>query len=149
MNWEVWLILCAILIVGEIFTASFFAGPLGAGCLVAALIANATEGDSLAMQFLGFSVTSVVLLLALRPLLMRLRENKTNDESTTGIKTYIGKQGRITEKVDAASGTGRIQIGGENWVAVSDVGIVIEEDSQATVIRIEGTKAIVSVSENP
>ena len=80
---------------------------------------------------------------------MRLRENKTNDESTTGIKTYIGKQGRITEKVDAATGTGRIQIGGETWIAVSDVGIVIEEDSQATVIRIEGTKAIVSVSENP
>ena len=59
MDWEVWLILCAILIVGEIFTASFFAGPLGAGCLVAALIANATDGDSLAMQFLGFSVTSI------------------------------------------------------------------------------------------
>jgi len=147
MNWEVWLILCAILIVGEIFTASFFAGPLGAGCLVAALIANA-EGCT-AMQFFGFSVTSVVLLLALRPLLMRLRENKTNDESITGIKIYIGKQGRITEKVDAATGTGRIQIGGENWIAVSDVDIVIEEDSQATVIRIEGTKAIVSVSENP
>jgi membrane protein implicated in regulation of membrane protease activity len=147
MNWEVWLILCAILIVGEIFTASFFAGPLGAGCLVAALIANAEGGT--AMQFFGFSVTSVVLLLALRPLLMRLRENKTNDESITGIKIYIGKQGRITEKVDAATGTGRIQIGGENWIAVSDVDIVIEEDSQATVIRIEGTKAIVSVSENP
>ena len=147
MNWEVWLILCAILIVGEIFTASFFAGPLGAGCLVAALIANADGG--MAMQFLGFSVTSVVLLLALRPLLMRLRENKSSDDSITGIEIYIGKQGRITEKVDAATGTGRIQIGGENWVAVSDVGIVIEEDSQATVIRIEGTKAIVSVSENP
>ena len=147
MDWEVWLILCAILIVGEIFTASFFAGPLGAGCLVSALIANADGGT--AMQFLGFSVTSVVLLLALRPILIRLRENKTNDESTTGIKIYIGKQGRITEKVDAATGTGRIQIGGENWIAVSDVDIVIEEDSQATVIRIEGTKAIVSVSENP
>ena len=147
MNWEVWLILCAILIVGEIFTASFFAGPLGAGCLVAALIANAEGGT--AMQFFGFSVTSVVLLLALRPLLMRLRENKTNDESITGIKIYIGKQGRITEKVDAATGTGRIQIGGENWIAVSDVDIVIEEESQATVIRIEGTKAIVSVRENP
>ena len=65
MDWEVWLILCAILIVGEIFTASFFAGPLGAGCLVASLIANADGGT--AMQFLGFSVTSVVLLLALRP----------------------------------------------------------------------------------
>ena len=147
MDWEVWLILCAILIVGEIFTASFFAGPLGAGCLVAALIANAKGGT--AMQFLGFSVTSVVLLLALRPILMRLRENKTSDESTTGINIYIGKQGQITEKVDAATGTGRIQIGGENWIAVSDVGIVIEKDSQATVVRIEGTKAIVSVSENP
>ena len=147
MDWEVWLILCAILIVGEIFSASFFAGPLGLGCLVAALISN-VDGST-AMQFLGFSVTSVVLLLALRPMLMRLRENKSSDDSITGIEIYIGKQGRITEKVDAATGTGRIQIGGENWIAVSDVGIVIEEDSQATVIRIEGTKAIVSVSENP
>ena len=147
MDWEVWLILCAILIVGEIFSASFFAGPLGLGCLVAALISNAD--GSTAMQFLGFSVTSVVLLLALRPMLMRLRENKSSDDSITGIEIYIGKQGRITEKVDAAVGTGRIKIGGENWAAVSDVGIVIEEDSQATVIRIEGTKAIVSVSENP
>ena len=146
MDWTLWLTLCAILVIGEIFSASFFAGPLGLGCLVAALIANA--GGSSAMQFLGFSVTSVVLLLALRPILMRLRENKTTDE-TTGIDIYIGKQGRITEKVDANAGTGRIQIGGENWAAVSDVGIVIEEDSQATVIRIEGTKAIVSVSENP
>ena len=104
MEWTVWLILCAILIVGEIFSASFFAGPLGAGCLVASLIANADGGT--AMQFLGFSVTSVVLLLALRPILMRLREDKTNDEATTGINVYIGKQGRITEKVDAANGTG-------------------------------------------
>jgi len=146
MDWGVWLSLCASLIVGEIFTASFFAGPLGMGCLVASLISKA--GGSMAIQFLGFSVTSVVLLLALRPVLMRMRENKA-DTGTTGIDIYIGKQGRITERVDAAAGTGRIQIGGENWSAVSDVGIVIEEDSQVTVVRIEGTKAIVSVSENP
>ncbi len=146
MEWYVWLILCAVLIVGEIFTASFFAGPLGLGCLVASLISKA--GGEVAIQFLGFSVTSVVLLLALRPALMRMRENKV-DGGETGIDIYIGKQGRITEKVDAQAGTGRIQIGGENWAAVSDVGIIIEEESQATVIRIEGTKAIVSVSENP
>ena len=65
-----------------------------------------------------------------------------------GADAYVGKQGRITEKVNTQAGTGRIQIGGENWKAVSDVGIIIEEDSQATVIRIEGAKAIVSVSEN-
>jgi len=147
MEWYLWLILCAILIIGEIFSASFFAGPLGVGCLVAALIADAKGG--MAEQMLGFSVTSVVLLLALRPVLMRMRERKSREAAPTGIDIYVGKQGRITEKVDAAAGTGRIKIGGESWSAVSDVGIVIEEDSQATVVRIDGTKAIVSVSENP
>ena len=52
-------------------------------------------------------------------------------------------------EVDSQAGTGRIKIGGENWRAVSDKNIVIEEESLATVVRIEGSKAVVSVSENP
>ena len=142
--WIIWLILCAIFVVAEIFTASFFAGPIGLGCLVAAVMAKAGfEGGG---QLLSFSFTSVVLLLALRPIWLRMMAGAA--KIANGADAYVGKQGRITEKVNTQAGTGRIQIGGENWKAVSDVGIIIEEDSQATVIRIEGAKAIESVSEN-
>ena len=144
--WIIWIILCAAFIIAEIFTASFFAGPMGLGCLVASILAKIEIGT--AGQLLGFSVTSVVLLLAIRPIWLRMMESKTDDK-VSGIDAYIGKQGRITEIVDPQIGTGRIQIGGENWVAISDKNITLEEGSQATVVRIEGTKAIVSVSENP
>lgn len=145
--WVIWLILCAAFVVAEIFTASFFAGPVGIGCLVAAVVAKLEVGGG--GQFLSFSVTSVVLLLALRPIWLKMMERNSGAEPVaTGADAYVGKQGRITEAVDPKEGTGRIQIGGESWVAVSDRNILIEEGSQATVVRIEGAKAIVSVSEN-
>ena len=144
--WIIWFVLCAIFVVAEIFTASFFAGPIGFGCLVAGVLAKA--GIEGAGQLLWFSITSVVLLLALRPIWMRMMQGKS-ETKTTGADSYAGRQGRITEAVDPKEGTGRIQIGGENWIAISERNIQIEEGSTATVVRIDGTKAIVSVSENP
>ena len=79
---------------------------------------------------------------------MKMMHGKS-DGQVSGIGTYVGKQGNITEKVDAQAGSGRIKIGGESWRAISDKDIIIEEESLATVVRIEGSKAVVSVSENP
>ncbi len=143
--WIIWLIICAVFIIAEIFTASFFAGPIGLGCLVAAIMAKI--GFKGGGQFLSFSLTSVVLLLALRPIWLRMMEGKS-ENIASGVDAYVGKQGRVTETVDSQAGTGRIQLGGESWVAISERTVIIEEGSQATVVRIEGAKAIVSVSEN-
>ena len=145
-GWLIWIIIGAIFIVAEIFSVSFFAGPIGVACLVAALINYA--GATATWQMIGFSITSVGLLLAVRPIWKRMMENISNKE-VSGINTYVGRQGKITETVDPQAETGRIKIGGEDWRAVSDKSIIIEEGSLATVIRIEGSKAVVSVSENP
>ena len=67
----------------------------------------------------------------------------------SGVDRYEGKSGTITETVDPDSGDGRVKIGGESWRAISDKNIVIEAGSRVTVLRVEGTKAVVSVSENP
>ena len=144
--WVIWIIVGAIFVIAEIFSASFFAGPIGFGCIVAAILAE--QEASAAVQFASFSITTVVMLLAIRPIVLKMLQNKS-DEQVSGIETYVGKQGRITETVDPQSGTGRIRIGSESWRAISDKNIVIEEESLATVVRIEGSKAVVSVSENP
>ncbi len=144
--WVIWIIVGAIFVIAEIFSASFFAGPIGFGCIVAAILAE--QEASAAVQFASFSITTVVLLLAIRPIVLKMLQNKPN-EQVSGIETYVGKQGRITETVDPQSGTGRIKIGSESWRAISDKNIIIEEESLATVVRIEGSKAVVSVSENP
>ena len=144
--WVIWIIVGAIFVIAEIFSASFFAGPIGFGCIVAAILAE--QEASAAVQFASFSITTVVLLLAIRPIVLKMLQNKPN-EQVSGIETYVGKQGRITETVDPQAGTGRIKIGSESWHAISDKNIIIEEKSLATVVRIEGSKAVVSVSENP
>ena len=144
--WVIWIIVGAIFVIAEIFSASFFAGPIGFGCIVAAILAE--QEASAAVQFASFSITTVVLLLAIRPIVLKMLQNKPN-EQVSGIETYVGKQGRITETVDPQAGTGRIKIGSESWRAISDKNIIIEEESLATVVRIEGSKAVVSVSENP
>tara|TARA_B100000609_G_C17220007_1_gene439365 strand:+ start:2293 stop:2736 length:444 start_codon:yes stop_codon:yes gene_type:complete len=144
--WVIWIIVGAIFVIAEIFSASFFAGPIGFGCIVAAILAE--QEASAAVQFTSFSITTVVMLLAIRPILLKMLQNKP-DEKVSGIETYVGKQGRITETVDPQAGTGRIKIGSESWRAISDKNIIIEEESLATVVRIEGSKAVVSVSENP
>ena len=145
-GWLIWIIIGAIFIVAEIFSVSFFAGPIGLACLVAALINFA--GADTTWQLVGFSVTSVGLLLAVRPIWKRMMEDRAGQE-VSGIDTYVGRQGKITETVDTQAETGRIKIGGESWRAVPDKSIIIEEGTMATVIRIEGSKAVVSVSENP
>ncbi len=145
-GWLIWIIIGAIFIVAEIFSVSFFAGPIGLACLVAALINF--SGASATWQLVGFSATSVGLLLAVRPVWKRMMENRA-DQEVSGIDTYVGRQGKITETVDTQAETGRIKIGGESWRAVPDKSIIIEEGTMATVIRIEGSKAVVSVSENP
>ena len=144
--WVIWIIVGAIFVIAEIFSASFFAGPIGFGCIVTAILAS--QGASASVQFAGFSITTVVMLLAIRPVVMKMMHGES-DEQVSGIETYVGRQGRITETVDSQAGTGRIKIGGESWRAVSDKNIIIEEESLATVVRIEGSKAVVSVSENP
>tara|TARA_B100001029_G_scaffold89776_1_gene73699 strand:+ start:426 stop:869 length:444 start_codon:yes stop_codon:yes gene_type:complete len=144
--WVIWIIVGAIFVIAEIFSASFFAGPIGFGCIVAAILAE--QEASAAVQFASFSITTVVMLLAIRPIVLKMLQNKP-DEQVSGIETYVGKQGRITETVDPQAGTGRIKIGSESWRAISDKNIIIEEESLATVVRIEGSKAVVSVSENP
>ena len=144
--WVIWIIVGALFVVAEIFTASFFAGPIGFGCIVAAILAE--QEASAAVQFGSFIVTTVVMLLAIRPVVIKMMHGKS-DEQVSGIETYVGKQGMITETIDSQAGTGRIKIGGESWRAISDKDIIIEEESLATVVRIEGSKAVVSVSENP
>lgn len=144
--WVIWIIVGAIFVIAEIFSASFFAGPIGFGCIVAAILAE--QEASAAVQFASFSITTVVMLLAIRPIVLKMLQNEP-DEQVSGIETYVGKQGRITETVDPQAGTGRIKIGSESWRAISDKNIIIEEESLATVVRIEGSKAVVSVSENP
>ena len=65
-DWVGWMIAAGVLAVGEIFTMSFFLGPVAVAAAVAALAS--LIGAGLAVQIVVFTLASLASLLVLRPI---------------------------------------------------------------------------------
>lgn len=144
MTWELpwewfWVILSALLIVGEIFTAGFFVLPFGIGAAAAAALAF--MGAGLVWQWAVFLVVSVALLLPLK----RFADRVTPD-SGIGVAAdrVIGKVGIVVDAVQPHSITGgRVKIGSEEWRATFDGESAIPEGASVEILRIDGTHVVV------
>ena len=140
-NMEIlWLVLLILFLVAEGSTAAvttiwFAVGALGA--MVAALL-----GAEIWLQVVLFAAVSVLLLLALRPVLKKYIEPK---KVKTNIDSVIGSQGVVLEKIDNIAGTGRVRLGGMEWSARSSSGEMIEAGTVIAVERIEGVKVFVKM----
>jgi len=66
MTWVVWIIAAVVLAVGEMLTLSFFLAPFAAGALLAALVS--AVGGGLIASWVVFAMTSLLLLLVVRPI---------------------------------------------------------------------------------
>jgi membrane protein implicated in regulation of membrane protease activity len=136
--WWIWMILAAICIVGEIFTAGFFLLWFGIGALVAGLLAILGLGAG--WQWAAFVVVSGVLFAVSR----RFAERFTKKQPPgIGADRFIGKRGLVLEEIDNAKNTGRIRIDKEEWRADSDTDGVITVGSRVEVTRLDGTHMVV------
>ena len=117
----------------------FAAGALGA--LIAAAL-----GANLTVQLIVFTVLAGILLAFTRPLMKKLFPGKfipTNSE------LEVGKTAVVIEKIDNASGKGRVKVGGVNWRAVSESGEEIPEGEIVVVTEVRSAKlAVKKASEN-
>src|SRR3712207_4371800 len=109
--WLVWLIAAVILGVGEIVTAAFLLAPFAGGALLATLVAALGAGAFL--QWAVFLVSSVGLLLALRPLARSHR--RMPPQLRTGTAALVGKSATVTERVTVDGGS--VRIDGDTWTA--------------------------------
>jgi membrane protein implicated in regulation of membrane protease activity len=136
--WWVWMILAAICIIGEIFTAGFFLLWFGIGALVAGLLALLGLGAG--WQWAAFVVVSGVLFVVSR----RFAERFTKKQPPgIGADRFIGKRGVVLEEIDNAKNTGRVRIDKEEWRADSDTDTVISVGSRVQVTRLDGTHMVV------
>ena len=136
--WWIWMILAAICIVGEIFTAGFFLLWFGIGALVAGLLAILGLGAG--WQWAAFVVVSGVLFAVSR----RFAERFTKKQPPgIGADRFIGKRGLVLEEIDNAKNTGRIRIDKEEWRADSDTDGVIAVGGRVEVTRLDGTHMVV------
>jgi membrane protein implicated in regulation of membrane protease activity len=138
----IWVVLAAVLCVGEMFTLSFFLLPFAIGAVIAA-VANLVGADLL-WQWAIFVVASVIALAALRPVANRVtRETGMR----TGSDRLVGVVGEVIEG-SPPNGMLRVRADREEWNAqlegaspepsqAPDVGAAVE------VVAIEGTRLIV------
>lgn len=145
MNWEAcfWLVLTVALLAVEASTVTLVSLWFAAGALAAMLV---SFFGPIWLQITVFLAVSVVLLLALRPL---VRKYITPKVTKTNIDSIVGSVGLVTAPVDNVTASGQVKLGGMEWSARSTNGEPIEAGTKVKVDRIEGVKVFVTPVEIP
>ncbi len=140
----VWIVVLIAALLVEAATFALVSIWFAAGAL-GALIAAALGAD-LTVQLIVFTALAGLLLAFTRPLMKKLFPGKfipTNSE------LEIGKTAVVIEKIDNASGKGRVKVSGVNWSAVSESGEEIPEGEIVVVTEVRSAKlAVKKASEN-
>lgn len=140
--WWAWMILAALFIVGEIFTAGFFLLPIGIGAAIAGLVA--LLGGNTIWQLAVFVVASFVLFLASR----RFAQKVTKEQPPgIGADRFIGEECVVLEDINNLDNSGRVRKGKEEWRASSESGANIPAGTKVIVVSLSGTQLVVKPTE--
>src|SRR5690606_17357430 len=113
-GWQIWLILAIVLLIVEIFTVTFLTASLAVGCLAAGIFSYL--GFDINLQLIVFSIVSIIAFFGARPF-MKKYAYKAGGNVRTNMEALIGQIGRVSETIDPATGSGRVQVGGDDWRA--------------------------------
>lgn len=128
-----WLAVALVAAVIEVSVPHFGCAFVSAGAVAAA--AAAFFGYGVPAQVATFVVVMTVSLMALRSnLLGRLG----GPGVPTRTEPLVGRHGQVTQDIDPTLGTGRVNVGGEDWAARSTEAI-----PSGTKIRVVGADGIV------
>ncbi|MBE0433032.1 NfeD family protein [candidate division WOR-3 bacterium] len=140
--WWIWLVLAAVFLVAEIFTAGFFIFWFGIGAAAAGLLA--LLGLNIVWQWFVFVVISGSLFIVSR----RFAERFTKKQPPgIGADRFIGKIGVVLEDINNVKNTGRVRIDKDEWRADSETDDTIAAGTRVVVTRLDGTHVIVKISE--
>lgn len=105
---------------------------------VAALLTAALAwfGASVGVQVVFFAISSLLLLLLVRPLFATRRIGGAGVPSRT--EALAGKLAHVTEAIDPVLGTGRVNVAGEDWAARSAAPVPAGAE-----VRVDGADGIV------
>ncbi len=135
-----WLIGLVLFLIIEIATLGLTTIWFAGGALVA--FAAALLGLPLPIQIVLFFLVSFALLFFVRPV---VQEKLNASREKTNVNSIVGREGKVLEPVDNFNGTGRILVGGMEWMArAADEGDIIPVDSRVVIQEVRGVKAIVA-----
>ncbi len=136
--WLFWLGLSATLIVGEIFTATFFIFCFGVGALAAS--ATAWLGAETLYQWAAFFVVSSAMVFFSRRLACAYCKEP---ERKAGVDRVIGMRARVSEEITSDNSPGTVQVMREDWRAISEDGAAISRGETVLITGVSGTHLLV------
>jgi len=136
--WLMWLILAAVLMIGEVFTAGFFLFWFSIGAAAAGL--TALLGANEIAQLIVFVVVSGVLFATGRKFANRVTKKQPPG---IGADRFTGGIGIVLEEINTSANTGRIRVGQDSWRAESENDEIVHVGAAVKVLRVDGTRVIV------
>lgn len=134
-GWQVWIIIGIICFIFEVMTTGFYLAGFGISCFSAG--AASYFDLSFNLQLLTFSLSVLVLFFGVRPFFVKYIYRR-GEKHSFGVQALIGKTGIVTETIRNAENSGRVNVGGESWKALSETGEIIETNKMVIVKRFEG-----------
>lgn len=113
-DWAIWFIVAAGLVAGELVITAAILGPIGLAAFGAGLVAAA--GGSTELQFVGFTVFTLLSLVFARPIAKRHLLTPA-PELRTNAPALVGEEALVLERVDRDNG--QVKVGGDVWSARS------------------------------
>jgi membrane protein implicated in regulation of membrane protease activity len=139
-SWILWVVVGAGFTVGEFHTNAFYLAPFAVGAAVAAVLAAAGAGGTVAV--IAFALAAILFLVLLRPVVVRHR--RTLPLLRTGTAALVGQPALVVERIANREGVGTVKIGGEVWTARAfDEDEVIDPGERVEVVEIRGATALV------
>ncbi len=134
----IWLYIIIVTIAVELATVGLASIWITGGAL-AALVVAMLHGP-VALQIIVFFAVTAILLFFTRPWAIR---HVNSRKTPSNYEELIGRDVRVTEKVDNIQETGKALYNGMPWTArAEEEGVTFEVDEIATVVRVEGVKLI-------
>lgn len=136
--WQIWLLVAAVFVIIEIFTAGFAVACFSVGCVFGCILAALEL--SLTWQVVAFAAGTFLAFVFVRPFVMKIIESRTNDNGVkTNMDNIVGKTAVVTERIEEG-GYGRVKIDGDDWKArtvdgaAAEVGEKVEIESFESII---------------
>src|SRR5437773_4070422 len=133
--WQAWLVAALLLFVAEMAAPGFWLLSVAVGCLAAGLVSIVVPG--VLAPALTFAAGTLLSLFGIRPFLLQ-RIHPTSSDIKTNVDALVGKVGIVAERIDPATGRGRVLVEGENWRGASLMDTPLEPGTRVMVVRVDG-----------
>jgi len=133
MAWWVWVLAGFLLLIIEFFTTTAHVGFFAVGAFLVAILVSLDAGGPLWFQLIFFAVSSVVLLIFVRPIIVR----KLGLNKTPVVDSMSGEHAVVLEEMGVES-DGRAEMRGTTWSA-RNVGVTpLARGQKCVVDRVVG-----------